>query len=192
MAGSFYQGYDEDGDAISGGVETLSRKQIASNAVPLTASGRCHFTYFTPKKSATITKMALLSGSTAAGATPTLCRVGFYTVASNGDVALACAIASDTALFAGTFTEYERSLSTGGGLPASYTFNAGQRYAAALIVVTGATLPTFYGNATQIAAMAGRAPKIATVITGQSDLPASVAAGSLANNSAAFHIIGVA
>ncbi len=189
---SYYRGYDEDGDAIANGVETMSRKQITANSAGLTASGRAHFTYFTPKKNATITKIALLSGGTAAGATPTLCRVGFYTVASDGALALVCAIANDTTLFAATFTEYERSLSTGGGLPASYTFNAGQRYAAGLLVVTGAALPTFYGNVTQLAGMTGRAPKIATLVTGQTDLPTSVAAGSLTNNTVLFHIIGVA
>jgi hypothetical protein len=190
--GSFYRGWDEDPDLLTGGVQTVSRLLTTSTAVALSTSGNIRFTFFTPRKGATITKIISCSGGTAAGATPTLCRMGFYTVDASGNLTLACANDNSTTLWAGTNTEYERALGTAGGLPSSYTFQAGLRYAAGVICVSGATIPTLVGNSQMNGATALRAPTMSALLSGQTDLPTSIAVGTLAASAQAPWVAGVA
>ena len=103
--------------------------------------------------------------------------MGVYSVAGNGDLTLVASTPNDTSLFAATFTAYPKALS------ASLQKTAGARYAAALLVVSGATMPTFHGlqlAATSIISTLTRDnPAIIGRLTGQTDLPNSVAVGSL-------------
>lgn len=184
-AGLLNNGNDLDG------VETMPRHAISSANIVMT-SGTLRLAYFTQPVDATITKIVVQGGTTAAGATPTLARFGLYTVASNGDITLVAATASDTALFAVANTEEPRDLSTGGGLPASYTLQRGIRYAFGGLVVTGAAAPTVRGNFNNIAATVGRSPRVATNVGGQTDLPTTFANGSLSAASSWMYVAGVA
>lgn len=160
---------------LTTGEETLSREMADSTAVSSSTSGSLRLTYFTARKSETITQVRLYSGGTAAGATPTLCRIGLYTVAANGSLtALVASTTNDTALFAAANTAYTKSWSS------SYAKVAGQRYALGVLVVSGAAMPTFLGRVLGSAAEASTiAPILSASVSGQSDLPASVALGSL-------------
>ncbi len=117
--------------------------------------------------------------------------MGFYTVASDGALTLVCACASDTALWAATGTEYARALSTGGGLPASYSFVPGVRYAGAAICITAATAPNLAGHTANSAATNNRTPRISGFWGGQTDLPTSVPNASISTSGTRIWVAGV-
>ena len=144
-----------------------------SNNVPLTTSGNLLLSYATAVRTEAINTLTTYSGTNAAGATPTLCRVGVYSVAANGDLTLIAACANDTALWAATNTAYPKALTS--------TFNkvAGQRYAYACICVSAAGIPSLCGNLHAIANVPFISPRVCAVVSGQADLPASIVNGSI-------------
>lgn len=165
-----------DPDALTTGEGTLSRRQVSTTSVS-TTSGTVRLTYFTAKKTETCTQMKLFSGGTAAGATPTLVRGGVYSIDGSGNLTLLASIANDTTIFASTLTAYTRSFSGG-----NFSKVAGTRYAYGQIVVTGATAPTCIGQNSLVATIAGTAPRLGGQWSGQTDLPGSIAVGSIADN----------
>jgi len=183
-AGGFYavvEGDTPDPDALLLGESTIPRRLaigVGGGAYTLT-SGVLRLGYFTARRSEVVKALRLWPGSTAAGATPTLLRWGVYEVAANGDLTLVAAIDNNAAGFA--------SVTSGAGTYKKATLAdwnkvRGQRYAAAVLCVTTATAPTIMGN--PVGASNGvlndLAPKMAGTVTGQSDLPASLAAASVA------------
>lgn len=183
--GPLLPGDDMWGNGLAG-VETFDRG-LMNNQGQVTTSGSMRLVYFTPAASHTATTAITYVGSTPAGATPTLCKVGFYTVDEAGDLTLVASTANTTSMWSGgAATEYAVALS------ASYTFLAGQRYAAAVLVVTGATAPNLCGCSGPVTSVLGaRAPRIQGTVTGQSDLPASVSAGSVTNAATRPYIAAV-
>lgn len=167
------------------GEETIPRLSLGFGSsgfyVPST-SGRVLGAQFVARKTETVTQVRVVTGGTAAGATPTLCKIGVYSVAANGDHTLVASTASDTALFAAANTAYTRSFA------ASFTKIAGQRYAVCVIVVTAAALPTFVGLP-GAAGEFGVAPALSTRVDSQSDLPSSIAAGSLLTNGSPIYAV---
>lgn len=184
---------DPAGNDLAAAVESMSRTEYKDTNIAALVSQRVHLTYFTPKRPTPISRMLLLTGGTAAGATPTLCRAGYYEVTdpASGDLELACAIANDTSLFAATFTEYLRNLSAGGGLPTSYTFLPGRRYASALLVVSAAAIPGFYGNSAGTVPWT-RSPRICGAFDTQPDLPLAIPGGSVSFSTARIWTAGLA
>jgi hypothetical protein len=165
-----------DTDRQSQTMQTLPRFAVASNTGLV--SQTVQLVYNTCPESFTATKIEVLSGTTAAAATPSVVQMGIYSVASNGDLTLIASTPNDTALLAATNTLYEKSFST----PVALT--AGSRYALALLVVSSATMPTIAGYArtgTGQSTLLAKAPRLLGNIAGQSDLPASIAAGDVAN-----------
>lgn len=174
----------EPGDVITAGEFVPARRWANQTANALPASGTVAFGYWTADKTEAITTVTTYTGNTAAGATPTLCRVGIYSVAANGDLTLITATTNDTALWAATFSTYAKALAA--------TFNkvAGVRYATGILIVSGAAIPLMvsasYGGSVVQSATSGVAPAIVTNLTGQTDLPSSVAVGSLSANRIAY------
>ncbi len=171
-----------DANLLTAGEETIPRDLAVQNGLT-TATQTLRLTYFMARKTETTTQVRVPSGATAAAATPTLCRVGLYSIDAAGAGTLVASIANDTALWAATSTAYTRSWS------ASYAKTAGQWYALGILVVSGATLPTFPGNAVAAGVLneAAMAPRLAAALTGQSDLPASFVAGSLTATGQRFY-----
>jgi hypothetical protein len=162
-------------DALTIGESTLLRRQCNAANVP-SGTGNCRFTFFTARKTETVTQVRTISGATAA-ATSTLCRVGIYSVDGSGNLTLIASTANDTALWAATNTAYTKSLS------ASFSKVRGTRYAVGLIFV-GTTAPAFVGINTGFASSEfGIGPRLGALTGGNSDLPASVAVGSLTDTS---------
>jgi hypothetical protein len=156
-------------DALVTGESTIPRRVINSGGCP-SGNGNCRFTYFTAKKTETITQVRVPSGSTAAvGAT--LCRVGIYSVDGSGNLTLIASTPNDTTLWIATNTGYTKSLS------ASFSKVRGTRYAVGIIVVGSSTAPQF--NGIGASADVGIAPRIAGVVGSLSDLPSSQTAGSI-------------
>lgn len=166
-----------EADLLASGEEVFTRRMPMSGSV-LSTSQVLRLSYFTARKTETISSVRVFSGGTAAGATPTLCRVGIYTVAADGALTLIASTVNDTALFASSTTAYTRSLS------ASFVKQRGQRYALGILVVTGATAPTFPGIAGGVLPVTepGMAPRISGQLAAQADLPASIAAGSVTDS----------
>lgn len=152
-------------------------RRTAINSGVVVASGVLYLAYFTADKSETIATLTAATSTVAAAATPTLCRMGLYSVSSTGDLTLVASTPNDTTLFAATSTSYAKALSV------PYAKVAGQRYAVGMIVVSSAAMPTFAGSqmtATNWMNVLVRLnPAIAGRLLGQTDLPATVLVASL-------------
>lgn len=166
-------------DRLTTGQEVFIR-DAARDSLTM-SSGTLRLTYFTSRKTETVTQAKVYTANTAAGATPTLIRIGLYTEAGNGDLTLVASTPNDTSLLSGANAEYAKSFS------ASYGLVLGSRYAIGLIVVTAAAAPTVVGNTfggIVNGAMPNRAPRLVSVFTGQTDLPSSI---TNANQAATFN-----
>lgn len=167
---------------LASGEENMPRWLGSIRTGGTLASQSLYLTYWTARKTETCTQMAVESGNTAAGATPTLVRFGVYQVNANESLTLLAAIANDTSILAAADTRYLRSFSGG-----NFSKVAGQRYATGILVVTAAALPTVAMDflAWQMSASSVMTNRLAVdrrlsaVVTGQTDLPASIASGSL-------------
>lgn len=158
----------------AGGESVCDRRLVAASATSL-GSGTLQLTYFTAQASETINQLVVYAAGTAA-ATVTLIRFAVYSVAANGDLTLVASTANDTTLLAAAHTRYAKATS------APWSKTAGQKYAAGLLVVS-TTSPTTYAVSVQASAVVdnlfAQSPRLAGAVTGQTDLPASVAAGSI-------------
>lgn len=171
--------YSDAYNKLSSGQGTMSRSFVTSTSAATLSSQALVLTYFTCQVAFTSTQVKVFSGTIAAGATPSLARIGLYSIASDGAGTLVASTASDTALFASTTTAYTKSWS------ASYALTAGTRYALGLLVVTAAAAPNVAGSAimgggvgygaTELAV----APRMAAYYAAQADLPASFTNGAL-------------
>lgn len=166
-----------DGWDTTTGVVSFNRDVAISALAGPTSSGHLLLAYFTARRAATVSTVTFWSGTTAAGATPTLFRFGVYAIASDGGATLVASTASDLTLAAAASTEYSKALS------GSVTFTAGLRYAVGTLVVTGATLPSFqgqtYAGTSASLTYLTRAPRTLGRLTGQTDLPGSYVDASL-------------
>ena len=131
-------------------------------------SGNVYFSMFTPAKNQTISQLTICNSSLASSGL-TLARMGLYTF-DETTFTLVARTDSDTSLFATPNSTNTRSLSTVGGYPSTYQLVAGQRYALAVIVVG-----TTCSNTSWITLPSNNIPivppRLANVVTGQSDLP---------------------
>jgi len=156
------------------GEETISRENVAASNTLTTQN--LVLSYFVARHTGNINSVATASTGTAAGATPTRCQVGIYSVAANGDITLIGSTANTTSLWATINTLYTTALS------APTPIATGSTYAVGLLVVTAATAPTVAGGPTTApAAVQALAPRMSGVVTGQATLPASVVSASIAN-----------
>lgn len=164
------------------GEAVYQRVDITSSAATL-ASGSLRLSYFTAKVQEMISQVRFYSGTTAAGATPTLVRVGIYQVdESTGDLTLVGSTPNDTTLLAATQTQYVKALS------APFLKERGRRYAVGILVVTAAAMPTLAGQTTTPASECAISPRT-VAYTAQTDLPASISAGSLTNGSSRIYFV---
>lgn len=160
--------------------EFVPDRELWDTNLSATASGMMLLSYFTARRSEDITTITTICGTTPAAATPTLCKVGVYSEASSGDLTLVAQSANTTSMWASSNTAYAVSTT------ATFSKVAGQRYACAMICVTGGALPTLVGKGGFGIAAVGTqwfstSPRLFASITGQTDLPASIANASLAN-----------
>lgn len=160
---------------------------LCTQTVSIT-SGAVYYSIFKATKSKTISKIITKTRGTGAAATPTLCRVALCTVEWTDGIesgiptfTKVAQAASDTAMWAGTFTEYAKDLATAGGFPASYEIRKGQWYAGACLVVSGATVPGLYGVPNGLEVGSYPVGGFQRRQTGQTDIPASYAPAALAD-----------
>ena len=151
--------------------EAALPREVAGGDVVAAASGQMLVTVFQARKTESITQVAVTVGPTAAAATPSVCRLGVFSIAANGDATLIHSTANDTALFASTNTEYAKALDT------TWAKVAGSWYGIGVLVVSATTMPKFTGLTAiaGVSSLYALAPRLVFSKAGLSDLPASVA-----------------
>lgn len=164
--------------------ETMPRYAAGTATIGM-VSGVLRLAYFVAHRNATVTAIRVPSGSTAAGATPTLVRFGLYSVDSSGNLTLMSGTTNDTTVFASTLTAYTKTLG------ASQSVLAGQQYAIGVIVVTSATAPTVTGGNVTCGSENMLTPYVSANLTGQTDLPSSITFASLANTASVIYAAAV-
>lgn len=165
---------------ITVGEETYPRFFANSNSASGGGSGGMLVGYFTATKTETITQVTTATGS--AGATLTLARYGIYSVGTGGALTgLLASSANDTGLWTVSF-QSTNGIAVTKTLSASWSKVAGTRYAIGLLAV-GTTMPQFM-SVTAMATDPGSCaidPRLCARVSGLSDLPSTVASGSLVN-----------
>lgn len=163
------------------GEETLPRENVSGSAA-LTTQG-LYLSYFAARHTGTVTSVITQTTGTAAGATPTVARVGVYSVdPATGNITLIGSTTHNGSMWNTINTAYTQALST----PAAIV--KGNTYATGVLIVSGAAMPTLAaGPTTLIAANQALAPRMTGLVTGQSNLPASVVAGSITNTERNFY-----
>lgn len=162
------------------GESTIPRNAIASSSVTSGGSS-LRLTYFTASKTENVSSVRVITGGTAAAATPTLCRIGIYAVGDNGDLTLIASTPNDTTLFAAASTVYTKALS------APFVKYKGLRYAVGILVVSGVATPSFQGNNSVPASEAAIAPRMVGY-SAQTDLPATITEASLSAGTNQFYV----
>lgn len=164
-----------DSESLTTGESTRDRTAPTSSSQP--TSGTVYLSYFTARKSATVTTAAVFVEGTA-GSGLTAAQLGLYSVDGSGNLTLVASSASDTTGWSSTFTKVTKTLQ------ASYATVRGQRYAFA-VVIAGTTTPALVSNSGS-ATVNAQPPRMTGVLTGQSALPASITSGSVANDFRSF------
>lgn len=164
----------KNGPELAYSEETMSRQMVSSAALA-PGSGGMRLMYFTAKNFGTYSQVKIPSGSTGSD-TPTLVRIGIYSVAADGALTLIASSANDTAIFAAANTVYTVPLS------AAVNLYAGRMYALGVLQV--ATTAAKLVGAVGVAAMNGlnsQLPRVSATLTGLSDLRSSIVDGDLTN-----------
>ena len=169
---------------LAAGIATFPRWAVQSTAVA-PSSGSMRLAGFRADRSETVTKVRYLTGGTAAAATPTVVRIGLYSVDSAGAGTLVASTPNDTALSANAHTSYEKSFSS------PYAVVAGQQYALGYLIVSGAATNTLVGTIQSsggtVHAENAFLPRVCAIYAGQSDLPASYTDAALTNASSIWY-----
>lgn len=163
---------------FSSGGEAVADRHLIWAGTNSLGSGALQLTYFVAQTSETINQIVAYSSATAA-ATVTLVRFAVYSVAANGDLTLVASTVNDPTLLTVTHTRYAKATT------APWAKVAGQRYAAGILSVS-TTSPTTYSitslGAGVVDTIFSQQPRISGSVSGQTDLPASVAAASVAGS----------
>lgn len=156
-----------------GGIEIPHRRLITSSQT--IGSQGMRVTYFTAPYSMLSRGAEFGTGTTAAGATPSLIRYGLYSVdASSQGLTLIASTTSDLTLLAAINTRYPKNWDT----PAQLV--AGQRYAVSILVVTAAAVPNFPSTTALVGVLHTLLPITGATVAGQADLPATVTSAAAA------------
>lgn len=161
---------------------SLGLRSVGEETFPLPApasvslaSGTIRFAYFTARKTEAVANLATMTASTAAAGL-TLARMGLYEVDATGNLTLIASTANDTALWAGTGIRYQRPTTA-----TAYKVR-GRRYAFATLIVgtVGPALAStaVIGSGTEYATD----PLSGSLLSGQTDLPATVLSTAVTSN----------
>jgi len=122
-----------------GGESVYDRNAILANG-SATTNQRMNLVGFKCKRTETITKATLATGTTAAGATPTVIKYGLYLRRPDQlNYDLVAQTAHDAALLVAANTNYSKAFT------APYNKIRGEEYLFGLLIVSGAAFPTLLG-----------------------------------------------
>lgn len=150
-----------------------SMPRTAVQAYPNPPSGWVTLNCFTADKSMTVNNLTTICG-TAAAATPTLCRLGIYSIDGSNNLTLIGSTANDTTLWSSA-TSYTKALTSG------VAITQGSRYALATLIVSSAAVANL-GGYWGVGSEGIVSPMTGVMVNGKSDLPASITAASLSSN----------
>jgi hypothetical protein len=177
-----YGAQAEFGYKITGGMGIVPTRHGHGTVTLTGTSGWMHLHYFRAPRTQLLSRWDLATVSQAYAATPTLIRGGLYTIDSLGNLTQAAASPNDTTLGAVGNTKFGKAFST----PLEVYF--GLWYVFGFLAVTATTPANLLGpalaGASNIAMNSD--PRANGVVTGLSDLPASVAFGSVAASNIAL------
>jgi len=162
---------------LTSGQATFNRQII--NGYPSPGTGNLRLTYFTARKSETVVSFRTIV--TTLATTVTLSRIGLYTVDGSGNLTLVASTTNDVDLWRATAGSITKALTT------SYAVTRGQRYAVGLLIVNSGTACLLAGNIQVGSAEAATAPRLSGFVGSQTDLPSTVASGSVSNSGNMFY-----
>jgi hypothetical protein len=171
------------GDLSGTRLETLPRYAVQGALSP--AVGTILMACTTALSTLTVSNLLICTGSTARVGTPTLVKLGLYTLDGSGNATLVASTASDTTIGSGTNTLYTKAiaLNGSGGSISSYQLVRGQRYGLAYIEVGSTSSATMRCANLGVGGLGSLAPAVARVTgTGQTDLAASITNASLSGS----------
>lgn len=163
--------------AVDGGVASMSPYDAASSNALLNTL--LLLTYFTSPVTFTTTRVRTMSRQ-ASTPTPTLCQIGLYSVAGNGDLTRIAVTANDTALWNADNTRFTKSWT------ASASIVAGSRYAVGLVAASSVALPGVVGYScaplnSPEQEFFNMNPKLSAYASAGSGPPATIAVGALSS-----------
>jgi hypothetical protein len=162
---------------LTTGQATFNRHLI--NGYPAPGTGNLRLTYFTARKSETVVSFRTVV--TTLATTVTLSRIGLYSVDGSGNLTLVASTTNDVDLWRSTGGSITKALTT------SYAVTRGQRYAVGLLIVNSGTACLLAGNIQVGSAEAAIAPRLSGFVGSQTDLPSTVASGSVSNSGNMFY-----
>jgi hypothetical protein len=187
--------YYRSSDPLTGSIQTVPRWMVLVGLTRYpTSNGIMYAMYVTADQTVTVSKLYAKTADYALGS-PTLCRMGIYSVDSGGNLSgLIASTPNDTTLFTSSYTGYAKALSS------PVTLTLGTRYAFALLVTFTGGGATWYGNQPNIGDITGpegsfTAAELSsgilnpafingTTIATVTDLPSSVTVSGLNSNNA--------
>lgn len=142
---------------------------------------------FRADKTETISTVTAYTAGTAAGATPTTCAFGIFSIdPTTQNATLVASSTNDTTLFAAQNTAYAKSLTS------SFTKVAGTYYWVAVLVVSGAAMPNFIGfqgpTGAQVSTVLNQWPAHNFSLAAQASIPSSVLGTSLTTSATSVPI----
>lgn len=146
------------------------------------ASGTASFQHFMLPSSLTVSSLTFFSGSTPAGATPTLVKYGLYQVHDDGSATRLGLTANDTTIFNAATWDYKLDLLD------PVVLQPGVIYAAAILIISAATMPNV-AAASSNTALIKIPPVLARARAGQTDLEASYPASGWSNQFWRAHVL---
>jgi hypothetical protein len=168
-SGVSYAADQETANRVTSGVEVFSRETAATTTAMTT--GVLRLTYFTAYADMTVASLKTATGATAA-ATPTTCKMGLYSIDGSGNLTRIGITANDTTVWNATTTAFTKALTS------SVAITKGTRYVFAALYV-GTTAPVLVARTVSQAIGNGN-NRLMGSLAAQTDIPASITAGSVA------------
>jgi hypothetical protein len=156
------------GELVTNG-ETLYPRYGTAESSSGFLTERLALTYFIPQRTESVTEV-IISGGAIVASGLTFAKIGVFSEATNGDLALVGVTADlHTSLFSSAYGTYTESFTSG------FTKTAGQRYALGVLLI-GTTMPNFYGAS---CGYQGAAPKVSGYVDSETTMPTSITNGSI-------------
>lgn len=170
------------------GLPAATMERYEANQSVVTGTQNLRLEALTAREGILTTGVRMSTSSPAATATPTIIRIGLYTVNAAGDGVLVASTPNDLTLFTAINTFYSKNWST------PYQLVMGNRYAVGLLVVSAVTTPSMLGAAQGNSMQTENLvlPWCAAVLAGQANLPSSFLYASLTTsvNAAYARLLG--
>jgi hypothetical protein len=164
---------------MNGGILTMRRSAVDSGGYSPLTNGVAYFTYFTAPLGISINTLRNLFHFPASATNPSLLKFGLYSVDTTTDTLTRLAVTGDVSAAVNALAPNAAGGSYNASLTTTASLVAGSRYAFAALE-TGSTVPVeLIGHDVGLTVVSDLGPRMTAAVTGQTDLVASYAVGSL-------------